>query len=128
MLAPSPFGIMLRQTREAAKLSQSELAAELKKTAQYISNIEKGKNNSPPEESDLQLMIKKLRLADKDSERFRLLAYADRGMLPPEIFNYIYDCPELINLIQYGISGGLSADYWSRSLQNINKAEKGTKI
>ena len=60
MYTPTPFGVMLKQVREDAGFSQGELAFELGKTAQYISNIEKGKNNSPPDDADLQTLIRKL--------------------------------------------------------------------
>lgn len=118
MFIPTPFGIMLKETRESANLSQGELAEVLHKTAQYISNIEKGKNNSPPDDSDIHLLINKLNLNDKDAEKFRLLAYADRGMLPPEMFRYVLDRPALIGLINYAISNGVSEEYWSFILQN----------
>ena len=118
MFIPTPFGIMLKETRENAKLSQGELAAELNKTAQYISNIEKGKNNSPPDDSDILLLIKKLNLKGGDAEKFRLLAYADRGMLPPEMFRYVLDRPALIGLINYAVSNGVSEEYWSFVLEN----------
>lgn len=121
MYIPTPFGIMLKQVRESKKISQGELAVELGKTAQYISNIEKGKNNSPPDDSDLRLLIKKLELADNEAEKFRLLAYADRGMLPPEMFRYVSDRPALIGLINYAMSNEVSEDYWSCVLQNINE-------
>ena len=120
MYIPTPFGIMLKQVRENKKLSQGELAAELRKTAQYISNIEKGKNNSPPEDGDIYLLIEKLGLDGVEAEKFRLLAYADRGMLPPEMFRYVSDRPALIGLINYAMSNGFSEEYWSNMLQNIN--------
>lgn len=120
MYIPTPFGIMLKQVRENKHLSQGELATELGKTAQYISNIEKGKNNSPPDDNDLQRLIKKLDLSAGDAEKFRLLAYADRGMLPPEMFRYVSDRPALIGLINYAMSNGVSEEYWSCVLQNIN--------
>ena len=119
MFTPTPFGIMLKQVREAARLSQGELDFELGKTAQYISNIEKGKNNSPPDDADLQTLIRKLSLSGNDAEHFRLLAYADRGMLPPEMFRYVFDRPALINLINHAMNNGVSEDYWSCVLQNI---------
>lgn len=124
MYIPTPFGVMLKQSRESAKLSQSELAAELHKTAQYISNIEKGKNNSPPDDNDLHILINKLGLTNEDAEKFRLLAYADRGMLPPEMFRYVSDRPALIGLISYAISNGVSEEYWSCILQNTT-TDKG---
>ena len=123
MFVPTPFGIMLKDKRENAKLSQGELAEELGKTAQYISNIEKGKNNSPPDDADLQKLIKRLCLDGDDALRFRLLAYADRGMLPPEIFRYILESPALIRLINHAMSNNIPNDYWGCILQNINKGE-----
>lgn len=123
MFIPTPFGIMLKESRETAKLSQGELSAELGKTAQYISNIEKGKNNSPPDDSDLQKLIKKLCLDGDDAMKFRLLAYADRGMLPPEMFRYVLESPALVGLINYAMSNNISEDYWGFMLQKINKGE-----
>ena len=120
MYIPTPFGIMLKQVRENKKLSQGELAAELRKTAQYISNIEKGKNNSPPDDGALLQLIGRLSLSEDDAAKFRLLAYADRGMLPPEMFRYVSDRPALIGLINYAMSNGFSEEYWSNMLQNIN--------
>lgn len=118
MFIPTPFGIMLKETRENAKLSQGELADVLHKTAQYISNIEKGKNNSPPDDADIFLLINKLNLKGEDAEKFRLLAYADRGMLPPEMFRYVLDRPALIGLINYAVTNGVSEEYWLSLLQN----------
>ena len=123
MFIPTLFGIMLKEKREEMKLSQGELADELKKTAQYISNIEKGKNNSPPDDADLLVLIKKLALKDTDAMHFRLLAYADRGMLPPEMFRYVSDCPALISLINYAMNNGIPEDYWGFLLQNITEKE-----
>ena len=123
MFIPTPFGIMLKESRETAKLSQGELSAELGKTAQYISNIEKGKNNSPPDDSDLQKLIKKHCLDGDDAMKFRLLAYADRGMLPPEMFRYVLESPALIGLINYAMSNNISEDYWGFMLHNLNKGE-----
>lgn len=118
MYIPTPFGIMLKESRENANLSQGELAAELHKTAQYISNIEKGKNNSPPDDNDILILIRKLNLSGEEAEKFRLLAYADRGMLPPEMFRYVSDRPALLGLINYAINNSVPEDYWRLMLQN----------
>ncbi len=120
MFAPSPFGIMLKQAREDARLSQLDLSMELGKTAQYISNIEKGKNNSPPDDADLQILIAKLGLSASEAERFRFLAYADRGMLPPEMFSYVFNSPSLIALIRNAIEHGIDDEFWNKTLENIN--------
>ena len=117
MYAPTPFGIMLKETRKNAKLSQGELADALGKTAQYISNIEKGKNNSPPDDGALQKLIGRLSLSEDEAAKFRLLAYADRDMLPPEIFRYISDSPALINLIVSAMNNQLGEDFWGKILK-----------
>lgn len=118
MFIPTPFGVMLKSLREDAKISQGELADVLGKTAQYISNIEKGKNNSPPDDGDLQKLIARLSLNDIDAEKFRLLAYADRGMLPPEIFSYVSDSPALLNLIRFAMKNELPEDFWHTIFQS----------
>ncbi len=119
MFVPSPFGIMLKSTREDAGISQGELADVLGKTAQYISNIEKGKNNSPPDDADLQKLIHRLSLDESDAEKFRLLAYADRGMLPPEMFAYISQSPALLGIIKIAMNDQLPENFWDSLLQNI---------
>lgn len=124
MYIPTPFGIMLKQSRENAKLSQGELADVLHKTAQYISNIEKGKNNSPPDDDALYILINKLNLSGEEAERFRLLAYADRGMLPPEMFRYLSDRPALLGLISYAVNNSVSEEYWNFVLENTT-TDKG---
>lgn len=123
MFIPTPFGVMLKEKRETAKLSQGELSDVLGKTAQYISNIEKGKNNSPPDDSDLYKLINKLCLDGEDAMKFRLLAYADRGMLPPEMFRYFMDSPALISLINFAMTNNISEEYWNNVMQNFNKGE-----
>lgn len=119
MFAPTPFGVMLKETRENAKLSQFDLASGLGKTAQYISNIEKGKNNSPPDDIAIFKLISLLGLKGADAEKFRFLAYADRGMLPPEMFRYVFDSPGLIGLISYAVNNGLPIDYWDSIYSGI---------
>lgn len=124
MFVPTPFGVMLKEKRESAKLSQGELAESLGKTAQYISNIEKGKNNSPPDDGDILQLIKKLGLGGDDASKFRLLAYADRGMLPPEMFEYISEKTSLLRLITYALSNNIQDDFWENQLCNINIGRK----
>lgn len=121
MYAPSAFGLMLKEMREQVGLSQDELAETLNKTAQYISNMEKGKNKSPPDDSDLLKLIARLGLDDENSAKFRMLAYADRGMLPPELFNYVSECPSLVGVIRSAMKNNVSPDYWTGVLNSIVK-------
>ena len=124
MFAPTPFGVMLKETRESAKLSQFDLASGLGKTAQYISNIEKGKNNSPPDDDAIFKLINLLGLNSDEAEKFRFLAYADRGMLPPEMFRYVFDCPAIIGLINYAVNNNVPIDYWDSVLSDIFSKRK----
>lgn len=121
MYSPTPFGAMLKQLREEVGMSQGELADELGKTAQYISNIEKGKNNSPPDDASVVKLAEKLGLSGEDAERFRLYAYADRGMLPPELFNYIFERPALIALIRRAMAEGIDENAWTAMNFNYNE-------
>lgn len=122
MYSPTLFGTMLKQLREEAGMSQGELADELGKTAQYISNIEKGKNNSPPDDASVVKLSRKLELDGEDAERFRLFAYADRGMLPPELFNYIFERPALIALIRRAMAQGIDENAWAALNFNNERA------
>ncbi len=122
MYTPTPFGVMLKELREEAGMSQGELADALNKTAQYISNIEKGKNNSPPDDISIVTLCKKLSLDDDSAEKLRLFAYADRGMLPPEMFNYIFERPALIKLLRRAADTGIDESFWANL--NINNSER----
>ena len=48
MNEPSDFGKYLKEKRLSIGINQTQLAAYINKTGQYISNIEKGKNNAHP--------------------------------------------------------------------------------
>ena len=67
MIEPSDFGLFLKEKRKSAHLTQDELAAAINKSGQYISNIEKGKNNAPPNPSDIEALIKKLGLSNDEA-------------------------------------------------------------
>ena len=58
MVKPSDFGLFLKEKRKAAHLTQDDLASAINKSGQYISNIEKGKNNAPPNPSDIEALIR----------------------------------------------------------------------
>lgn len=115
------FGPLLKAQRERAGVSQLMLANAIGKTAQYISNIEKGKNNAPPDEAALASMIAALQLSPEEARAFRFSAYADRGMLPPELFRYIEACPPLQALLWDAAARGVSAADWTNLKQEFLK-------
>lgn len=84
MIEPSDFGLFLKEKRKNAQLTQDELASAINKSGQYISNIEKGKNNAPPNPSDIEALIRRLGLSNDEANLFKEKASADRGRLPIE--------------------------------------------
>lgn len=120
MIEPSDFGLFLKEKRKAAHLTQGDLAAVINKSVQYISNIEKGKNNAPPDPSDIEALIQKLGLSDKEASLFKEKASADRGRLPNEQMNYLLKHRKLIDLINYGLENNVNDKRWAEMLTAIS--------
>lgn len=120
MIEPSDFGLFLKEKRKAAHLTQGDLAAVINKSVQYISNIEKGKNNAPPDPSDIEALIQKLGLSDKEASLFKEKASADRGRLPNEQMDYLLKHRKLIDLINYGLENNVNDKRWAEMLTAIS--------
>ena len=120
MIEPSDFGIFLREKRKAAHLTQNELAAVINKSGQYISNIEKGKNNAPPNSLEIQSLIDKLGLNHEESTQFKEKAAADRRRLPTEQMDYLMRHRKLIDLINFGLENNISDKRWAEILAMIS--------
>ena len=120
MIEPSGFGLFLKEKRKAAQLTQDELASAINKSGQYISNIEKGKNNAPPNPSDIEALIKRLGLSNDEANLFKEKASADRGRLPNEQMDYLMKHRKLIDLINYGIENNINDKRWAEMLTAIS--------
>ena len=120
MTKPSDFGRFLKERRMAAHLTQDELAAAINKSGQYISNIEKGKNNAPPDPSDIEALIQKLGLSDREASIFKEKASADRGRLPNEQMDYLMKHRKLLDLINYGLENNVNDKRWTEMLTAIS--------
>lgn len=120
MIEPSDFGLLLREKRKAAHLTQDDLAAVMNKSGQYISNIEKGKNNAPPNPSDIEALIKKLELNDDEARQFKEKAAADRNRLPYEQMDYLMKHRKLIDLINFGLENNINDKRWAEMLFTIS--------
>ena len=120
MIAPSEFGLFLKEKRKAAHLTQDDLAAVINKSGQYISNIEKGKNNAPPDPSDIEAIIQKLGLSDREASIFKEKASADRGRLPNEQMDYLMKHRKLLDLINYGLENNVNDKRWAEMLTAIS--------
>ena len=120
MIEPSEFGLFLKERRKAAHLTQDDLAAVINKSGQYISNIEKGKNNAPPDPSDIEALIQKLGLSDREASIFKEKASADRGRLPNEQMDYLMKHRKLLDLINYGLENNVNDKRWTEMLTAIS--------
>ena len=120
MIEPSGFGLFLKEKRKAAQLTQDELASAINKSGQYISNIEKGKNNAPPNPSDIEALIKRLGLSNAEANLFKEKASADRGRLPNEQMDYLMKHRKLIDLINYGLENNINDKRWAEMLTAIS--------
>lgn len=123
MTQPSDFGIFLKEKRQEAQLNQEELAAAIGKTGQYISNIEKGKNNAPPKDTDIDALIQKLELDSEDAKEFRVKAAADRQQLPKPQMQYILSHPSLLRLLFYAEEHGIDDSTWEAFLGNLSEED-----
>lgn len=120
MTEPSDFGMLLKEKRTAAHLTQGDLAAAINKTGQYISNIEKGKNCAPPNPLDIESLIKRLGLDDEEARQFKEKAAADRCRLPKEQMDYLMRHRTLIDLIDFGSKHNISDDCWAEVLSAVS--------
>ena len=120
MIEPSEFGLFLKEKRKAAHLTQDDLAAVINKSGQYISNIEKGKNNAPPDPSDIEAIIQKLGLSDREASIFKEKASADRGRLPNEQMDYLMKHRKLLDLINYGLENNVNDKRWAAMLTALS--------
>ena len=120
MIEPSEFGLFLKEKRKAAHLTQDDLAAVINKSGQYISNIEKGKNNAPPDPSDIEALIQKLGLSDREASIFKEKASANRGRLPNEQMDYLMKHRKLLDLINYGLENNVNDKRWTEMLTAIS--------
>ncbi|MFR4595699.1 MAG: helix-turn-helix domain-containing protein [Oscillospiraceae bacterium] len=120
MTEPSDFGRFLKERRMAAHLTQDELAAAINKSGQYISNIEKGKNNAPPNPSDIEALIKKLGLSNDEANLFKAKASADRGRLPNAQMEYLMKHRKLLELINYGLENNINDRRWAELLSAVS--------
>ena len=120
MIEPPGFGLFLKEKRKAAQLTQDELASAINKSGQYISNIEKGKNNAPPNPSDIEALIKRLGLSNDEANLFKEKASADRGRLPNEQMDYLMKHRKLIDLINYGLENNINDKRWAEMLTAIS--------
>lgn len=123
MIEPTEFGKYLKEKRTVASLTQDDVAAAIRKTGQYISNIEKGKNNAPPNSDDIEALIRILGLNITDAKEFRRLAAADRNQLSNEQMAYLFKHKTLLALIDFGVENEIQDSRWKDIFSIISNGE-----
>lgn len=123
MIEPTAFGKLLKEKRKAAALTQDDVAAAINKTGQYISNIEKGKNNAPPNSVDIEALISILGLNAAETKEFRRLAAADRNQLSNEQMAYLSKNKTLLALIDFGVENKIKDSRWKDVFSIISNGE-----
>ena len=122
MFEPSEFGKFLKAKRKAACLTQDEVATAIGKTGQYVSNIEHGKNNAPPNSSDIETLIITLNLSNSEAKDFRRLAAADRNQLSSVQMAYLLTHKSLLALIDYGVQNEVNDSCWEDLFIKLSNA------
>ena len=124
LVKPSAFGKFLKKKRKAAALTQDDIATTINKTSQYISNIEKGKNNAPPNSADIETLISVLGLDDVDAKDFRRLAAADRNQLSKKQMAYLLKNKTLLALIDFGVENKIKDSCWKNIFSIVSNGSK----
>lgn len=106
------FGEYLKELRLAKKASQGKLAAVIGKTAMYISNIEKGKNN-PPDESQLEKIAIELELGLEERLEFLDKAAAARGTVAYDLIEALSANEKLRKLVRSFNAPKTAMDIWN---------------
>lgn len=121
MVQPTEFGKFLKTKRKTMGLTQGDVAVAINKTGQYISNIEKGKNNAPPNRTDIEALICVLGLDDAEAKECKRLAFADRNQLSIEQMSYLLGHKTLLALIDFGIEHEINDSCWMEILAFVSR-------
>lgn len=118
------FGQSLRLIREDKKLKIRKIANEVKRTATYISDIERG-NNKPPEKELMEKIFDALDLQSMEIKFYLYdLAAIERGRVSFDIAEYIMENSNLrdaIRMVQHknSIDPGSGDEFWAECLSKL---------
>ena len=109
-------------TQEALGMSIRGLAAELKVSAAYISDIEKGNRYAPSQEK-LERLIEVLQIPEEDRVAFNDLASATHGFSYEDINPYLGREPHARVALRKAEKMGLSDSFWISVIEQMDQAE-----
>ena len=119
------FGSFLRNIRQAKNISIRQLAKSVKKTAAYLSDIEKG-NNKPPDKLLLEAIINELQISDRPKLKnclFDLAAIA-RNDIPADVKDYICNNKTILNILRILKDNPNSTDIWLQIEKQYSNLEE----
>ena len=116
------FGNYLKKRRESLGMSIRGLAAELKVSAAYISDIEKGNRYAPSQEK-LERLIEVLQIPEDDRLAFNDLASATHGFSYEDINPYLGREPHARVALRKAEKMGLSDSFWISVIEQIDQEE-----
>ena len=119
------FGEYLRQKRLKKNMKAKTFAELLEISPAYLSSLENG-SRQPPSNELLEKMAAILGLST--DERYLLFDLAGENKNPQEIAKdlteYIYQNPQIIEILRYGMKCRLSEREWSIILNFVNRIYK----
>ena len=116
------FGNYLKKRRESLGMSIRGLAAELKVSAAYISDIEKGNRYAPSQEK-LERLIEVLQIPEDDRLAFNDLASATHGFSYEDINPYLGREPHARVALRKAEKMGLSDSFWISVIEQMDQEE-----
>lgn len=119
------FGEFLKQKRLEKNIKAKSLAELLSISPAYLSSLENG-SRQPPSYELLEKIASILELST--DERYQLFDLAGEYKKPKEIARdlteYIYQNPQIIEILRYGMKCRLSEREWSIILNFVNRIYK----
>ena len=119
------FGEYLRQKRLDNNIKLKTMAELLDISPAYLSSLENG-SRQPPSYELLEKIATILELGT--DERYQLFDLAGENKHPPEISEdlteYIYQNPQIIEILRYAMKCQLSEKEWSVILSFVNRLYK----
>lgn len=119
------FGEYLRQKRLENNMKSKTMSELLDISPAYLSSLE-NESRQPPSNELLEKIVAILRLSTDD--RYRLFDLAGENKNPQEIAKdlteYIYQNPQIIEILRYGMKCRLSEREWSIILNFVNRIYK----
>ena len=119
----STFGEYVKARREALGKSIRGLAAEMDMTPAYLSDIEKGNRNAPPEKF-LSKIIEVLRIAGEDINVFYDLAGKSRNDIFPDLTPYISEKPIARVALRKARDLDIPDSKWQDFIDSMNGKER----